>query len=318
MSRTVPLLALVVPCYNEQETLPRTLDALQALLQDCKGKGLIDSESFALYVDDGSKDSTWALLEARHAQDSYCKAISFAGNAGHQNAVLAGMQHAHNLGVDCILSLDADLQDDISVIPQMIAHYAQGCEIVYGVRNDRSTDSPFKRTTAQLFYRFMALLHVKMVPDHADFRLVGNKALEALEQFHESNLFLRGIFPAMGFKSAQVQYRRLSRQAGETKYPLWKMLSLAWKGITSFSAAPLRLAGLLSLAGMFIALVLAVVALCDYVGGQVVSGWTSLVIVVLFMGSVQLFCLGVIGEYIAKMFVEMKGRPRYIIEKVLP
>lgn len=318
MSRALPLLALVVPCYNEQETLPRTLDALSALLQDCKAQGRIDAASFALYVDDGSKDSTWALLEAHHAQDPHSKGISFAGNAGHQNAVLAGMQHARNLGVDCILSLDADLQDDITVIPEMLAHYTQGCEIVYGVRNDRSTDSPFKRNSAQLFYRFMGLLHIKMIPDHADFRLVGNKALEALEQFHESNLFLRGIFPAMGFRSAQVQYRRLSRQAGETKYPLWKMLSLAWKGVTSFSAAPLRLAGLLSLAGMIIALMLAIVALCDYMGGQVVSGWTSLVIVVLFMGSVQLFCLGVMGEYIAKMFVEIKGRPRYIIEKVLP
>lgn len=318
MSRSLPVLALVVPCYNEHETLPRTLAALGDLLQDCKARGLVDTASFALYVDDGSTDSTWALLEARNAQDATCRGISFACNAGHQNAVLAGMQHARQAGVDCIISLDADLQDDISVIPEMIAHYTLGCEIVYGVRNDRSTDTPFKRKTAQWFYGFMNLLQVKMVPDHADFRLVGSKALDALEKFHESNMFLRGLFPAMGFCSAQVLYGRLARQAGETKYPLWKMLSLAWRGITSFSAAPLRLAGLLSLAGMGIALVLAVVALCNYLGGEVVSGWTSLVIVVLFMGSVQLFCLGVMGEYVAKMFVEMKGRPRYIVEKVLP
>lgn len=318
MSRTKPFLALVVPCYNEQETLPRTLDALRALLHDCKERELISPESSVLYVDDGSTDGTWALLEACHTHDVSCKAVKFAANAGHQNAVLAGMSHARSLGVDCIISLDADLQDDISIIPEMLNHYAQGSEIVYGVRNDRSTDSSFKRHTAHLFYHVMGMLQVKLVPDHADYRLVGRPALDALEQYHESNLFLRGIFPAMGFASSQVFYGRLSRQAGESKYPLWKMLSLAWKGITSFSAAPLRLAGLLSITSMCIALVLALVALGDYMGGAVVSGWTSLIIVVLFMGSVQLFCLGVMGEYIAKMFVEIKGRPRYIVERILP
>lgn len=318
MSHSVPLLALVVPCYNEEETLPRTLDTLRTLLDTCKKDGQIAQESFALYVDDGSKDKTWDLLEAYHAADVSCKAIKFAGNAGHQNAVLAGMQHARGLGVDCIISLDADLQDDPAVIPEMISQYAQGNEIVYGVRNDRQTDTSFKRSTARMFYALMGLLKVKLVPDHADFRLVGRHALDALEQYHESNMFLRGIFPAMGFRSSQVFYRRLSRQAGESKYPLWKMVSFAWKGVTSFSAAPLRLAGLLSLAAMVIALLLALVALRDYLGGQAVSGWTSLIIVVLFMGSVQLFCLGVIGEYISKMFVELKGRPRYIVERILP
>lgn len=318
MSRTLPFLALVLPCYNEQESLPRTLDVLRALLDDCKERGLIAPESFALYVDDGSKDSTWSLLEARHARDVSCKAVKFAGNAGHQNAVLAGMQHAHNLGVDCIISLDADLQDDPQIIPEMVKHYTQGSEIVYAVRNDRQSDSPFKRNSAHLFYRLMACLKVKLVPDHADFRLVGRHALDALEHYHEANIFLRGIFPSMGFTSSQVFYRRLSRQAGESKYPLWKMLSFAWKGVTSFSAAPLRLAGLLSIAGMTVALLLAAVVLCDYVGGQTVSGWTSLIIVVLFMGSVQLFCLGVIGEYISKMFMELKARPRYIVERILP
>lgn len=318
MSRTLPFLALVVPCYNEQETLPRTLEVLRTLLDDCKERGLIAPESFALYVDDGSKDSTWSLLEACHAQDVSCKALKFAGNAGHQNAVLAGMRHAHSLGVDCIISLDADLQDDPQIIPEMVKHYTQGSEIVYAVRNDRQTDTSFKRNTAQLFYRLMAFLKVKLVPDHADFRLVGRHALDALEHYREANIFLRGIFPSMGFTSSQVFYRRLSRQAGESKYPLWKMLSFAWKGVTSFSAAPLRLAGLLSIAGMSVALLLAAVALCNYLGGQTVSGWTSLIIVVLFMGSVQLFCLGVIGEYISKMFMELKARPRYIVERILP
>lgn len=318
MSRNLPLLALVVPCYNEQETLPRTLEVLRALLDDCKERGLIAPESFALYVDDGSKDTTWALLEACHSHDVSCKAVKFAGNAGHQNAVLAGMHHAHSLGVDCIVSLDADLQDDPQIIPEMVSHYVQGSEIVYGVRNDRQTDTPFKRNTAHLFYALMGLLKVKLVPDHADFRLVGRHALAALEHYHESNIFLRGIFPAMGFTSSQVFYRRLSRQAGESKYPVWKMLSFAWRGVTSFSAAPLRLAGLLSIAGMTVALLLATVALFNHLGGVTVSGWTSLIIVVLFMGSVQLFCLGVMGEYISKMFMELKARPRYIVERILP
>lgn len=325
MNRKQPFVVLVVPCYNEQETLPHTLDALHHLLDDLKEKALIAPESFALYVDDGSRDSTWALLEARHAQaqegsaaHNDCRALKFAVNAGHQNAVLAGMHHARAVGVDCIISLDADLQDDISVIPEMLAHYAKGCEIVYGVRCDRSTDTSFKRTTAHMFYALMGHLGVRLVPDHADFRLVGRLALEALEHFHESNVFLRGIFPAMGFATANVSYRRLSRQAGESKYPLWKMVSLAWKGITSFSAAPLRLAVILSVVSMFVALLLALKALLAYMGGTAVDGWTSLVIVVLFMGSVQLFCLGVMGEYVAKMFVEIKARPRYIVERTLP
>lgn len=317
MNRSLPLLALVVPCYNEEAALPRTLDALGALLRRLKAEGRVAEESFALYVDDGSRDRTWAVLAAAHEADGSCCGLKFAGNAGHQNAVLAGMRAARDWGVDCIISLDADLQDDISAIPAMLERYAAGCDIVYGVRNDRSSDTPFKRTTAEAFYKFMGMLKVKLVPNHADFRLVARPALEALESFGEQAPFLRGIFPAMGFKSDRVEYRRLTRQAGESKYPLFKMLSFAWKGITSFSAAPLRIAGLLSLLSMLLALALSAVALLDYVRGTVVSGWTSLIIVVLFMGSVQLFCLSVMGEYIAKMFEEVKKRPRYIIETIL-
>ena len=317
MNRSLPLLALVVPCYNEEAALPRTLDALGALLRRLKAEGCVAEESFALYVDDGSRDKTWAVLAAAHEADGSCCGLKFAGNAGHQNAVLAGMRAARDWGVDCIISLDADLQDDISAIPAMLERYAAGCDIVYGVRNDRSSDTPFKRTTAEAFYKFMGMLKVKLVPNHADFRLVARPALEALESFGEQAPFLRGIFPAMGFKSDRVEYRRLTRQAGESKYPLFKMLSFAWKGITSFSAAPLRIAGLLSLLSMLLALALSAVALLDYVRGTVVSGWTSLIIVVLFMGSVQLFCLSVMGEYIAKMFEEVKKRPRYIIETIL-
>lgn len=317
MNRHLPLLALIVPCYNEEQALPRTLDALGDLLRRLKDEGRVSGDSFALYVDDGSRDKTWDVLTAAHSRDKHCCGLKFAGNAGHQNAVLAGMHAARNWGVDCIISLDADLQDDIAAIPIMLKRFAEGCDIVYGVRNDRSSDTAFKRTTAEAFYKLMGMIQVKLVPNHADFRLVARPALEALEKFGEQTPFLRGIFPAMGFKTARVEYKRLTRTAGESKYPLFKMLSFAWKGITSFSAAPLRIAGLLSLVSMLLALGLSAVALVDYARGAVVSGWTSLIIVVLFMGSVQLFCLSVMGEYIAKMFEEVKKRPRYIVETFL-
>lgn len=317
LARPAPLLAFVVPCYNEEETLPRTMEALARLLDDCKARGLIRPESYALYVDDGSRDATWALIARRHATDPSCRGVKFAGNAGHQNAVWAGMETARQWGVDCIISLDADLQDDISVIPEMLARYAEGCDIVYGVRASRSTDTPFKRTTARFFYALMRRLNVSMIPDHADYRLVGRPALEALEGYGEQSLFLRGLFPTMGFRTATVSYARLARQAGESKYPLRKMLSFAWKGITSCSAAPLRLAGLMSFVCMVVALLICAVTLWKYAMGETLQGWTSLIIVTLLLGSVQLFCLAVMGEYIAKIFTEVRHRPRYIVEKTL-
>ena len=317
MSRTVPLLALVVPCYNEEEALPRTVAVLGDVLRRLKAQGRVAEESFALYVDDGSRDKTWEVIVAAHAEDKQCCGLKFAGNAGHQHAVLAGMRAARDWGVDCIISLDADLQDDVQAIDPMLERHAEGCEIVFGVRNDRSTDTVFKRNTALWFYKLMGLLKVKLVPNHADFRLVGRQALEALEDFGEQQPFLRGIFPAMGFKTARVEYKRLTREAGESKYPLLKMLSFAWKGITSFSATPLRMAGLCGFLGMVLALAISLVALLDYMQGNVISGWTSLIVVVLFMGSIQLFCLSVMGEYMAKIFEEVKRRPRYIVETML-
>lgn len=315
--RPAPLLALVVPCYNEEETLPRTLEALSALLARCKAKGLIRPESYALYVDDGSRDKTWQLLENRHLTDPFCRGISFAANAGHQNAVWAGMDTAREWGADCIISLDADLQDDIAAVPEMLARYAEGCDIVYGVRNDRSTDTAFKRGTARFFYRLMGWLNVKLIPDHADYRLVARPVLEALRGIEEQTLFLRGLFPTLGFKSSKVYYARLSRQAGVSKYPLLKMLSFAWRGITSCSAAPLRLAGFMSLACMLAALAYSLVSLVKYMLGETIQGWTSMIIVVLLLGSVQLFCLALMGEYLAKIFTEVRRRPRYIVEKTL-
>ena len=317
MSRSAPLLALVVPCYNEEETLPRTLDALANLLDDLKGKGCIHPDSHALYVNDGSRDRTWELLEARHAADPSCRAVSFAANAGHQNAVWAGMITAREWGVDCIISLDADLQDDIAAIPEMIASYAQGNDIVYGVRNDRTTDTAFKRRTAHMFYGFMRWLKVPLIPDHADYRLVARPVLEALDEVHEHSLFLRGLFPALGFKSAQVYYMRQSRMAGESKYPFWKMVSFAWKGITACSAAPLRFAGLMSMLCMLTAVGFSGISLLKYAMGETIPGWTSLIIVVLLLGSVQLFCLALVGEYLAKVFTEVRRRPRYIIARKL-
>ncbi|WP_455552032.1 glycosyltransferase family 2 protein [Desulfovibrio sp.] len=315
--RPAPLLILVVPCYNEEATLPSTQDALANLLKDCKQKGLIQEDSFILYVNDGSHDATWDIIERRHQQDVYCCGISFAGNAGHQNAVWAGMETAYRRGADCIISLDADLQDDISIIPQMLEHYGQGCNIVYGVRNDRSSDTGFKRGTAHLFYCIMGWMGISMIPDHADYRLVARPVLEALQNYHEQDLFLRGLFPTMGFRTAQVGYKRLARTAGETKYPLCKMLAFAWKGITSCSVAPLRLAGIMSLGCMLIALSYSLLSLWKYACGETVPGWTSLIIIVLFLGSVQLLCLSLMGEYLAKIFTEVRHRPRYIIEKEL-
>lgn len=315
--RRPPRLVLVVPCYNEEETLPATMDALAALLSDCRERGLIDGRSSVCYVDDGSRDRTWQIIASRHEVDSYCHGIKFAGNAGHQNAVWAGLSAAREMDADCAISLDADLQDDISVIPEMITEYCQGCDIVYGVRNNRSTDTAFKRDTAHLFYALMAKLNVAMIPDHADYRLVSRPVLEALRGFQEQSLFLRGLFPVIGFRTGRVYYRRLSRKAGESKYPLRKMLSFAWQGITSCSTAPLRLAGIMSFACMLVALFACVVSLYKYLTGVVVPGWTSLMIIILFLGAAQLFCLAVMGEYVAKIFTEVRHRPRYIIEKSL-
>lgn len=316
-NREAPILALVVPCYNEDAILPTTMSVLSAMLDKCKKNGLVHKESFALYVDDGSKDKTWQLIEEFHKNDFFCRGISFAANAGHQNAVWAGMETARKWGADCIISLDADLQDDIDVIPEMLNKYFDGCDIVYGVRGDRSTDTSFKRSTAHFFYSLMGWLHVRLIPDHADYRLVSAPVLDILPSIGEQNLFLRGLFPTLGFQTDKVYYSRKSREAGESKYPLYKMISFAWQGITSCSVAPLRLAGVLGFITMIVALVYSLVVLSKYLAGEVIQGWTSMVIVVLLLGSAQLFCLSVMGEYIAKIFSEVRHRPRYIVEKTV-
>lgn len=315
--RQPPVLGLVVPCYNEQEVLPGTMTTLDHMLERCVREGLCRQGSFICYVDDGSKDETWNIIEAQHKRDSHVRGVKFSANAGHQNAVWAGMEAARLWGADCVVSLDADLQDDVGIIPDMLKAYAQGHDIVYGVRNNRSTDTPFKRQTAHFFYELMGKLHVPMIPDHADYRLVSGQVLDALPAFGEQGLFLRGLFPTLGFKHTNVYYRRLSRQAGISKYPLSKMISFAWQGITSCSTAPLRIAGILSFGCMLIALLGCVVTLVKYAAGATIPGWTSLMILFLLLGSAQLFCLAIMGEYIAKIFREVRHRPRYIIEKKL-
>lgn len=313
--RPAPVLALVVPCFNEAETLPRTIGELARLLSSLKKSGLVEPDSFAIYVDDGSRDNTWEIVSARNSEDIFCRGVRFAGNAGHQNALLAGMQTALELGADCAISLDADLQDDISAIPEMIRLYGQGRDIVFGVRSDRASDTVFKRGTAHIFYWLMGALGINLVPDHADYRLVSRPVLQALGHYGEQTLFLRGLFPSMGFRQGRVSYRRLARRAGQSKYPLRKMISFAWKGITSCSAAPLRVAGLLGLASMLGAIAASFGALLQYLRGETIPGWTSLMIVVLALGAVQLFCLALMGEYIARIFTEVRARPRFIIEK---
>ena len=316
LPHTAPVLALIFPCYNEEAVLPSSLVAAGELLRQMTEAGQIAQESFIVCVDDGSTDGTWNLISAMHEKDSRIQGVRFAGNAGHQNALLAGMSAVVSR-VDCAVTIDADLQDDIACIPHMVAQFMAGNHIVYGVREDRTTDTWFKRTTASLFYSGMASLGAPIIPNHADFRLVSKFAMQALEQYPESHLFLRSIFPGMKLRSSSIYYSRKVRLAGETKYPFWKMVSFAVRGFTVCSPAPLRLAGILSLLTLVIAIFQSGAALMAYFTGNTVPGWTSLTLLLLYLGSVQMFCLAILGEYIAKIFTEVKKRPRFMVEKEL-
>ena len=317
MNRAVPQLAMIIPCYNEEAGLPHVMETLEQFLFLLKRDGVVQDNSFVLYVDDGSHDETWRIIEEGNARhQSVHKGLKLAGNVGHQNALLAGMLEARN-EVDCLITMDADLQDDLNAIPGMLKKFAEGCDIVYGVKNKRDSDSYFKRKTAGFFYKLMECIGVRIVPQHADCRLVSRIALDALAQYGESNLFLRGIFPSMGFRSSTVSYAIKDRQYGESKYPLRRMISFAWQGITSFSGKPLRLAGLFSLGALLLAFLQSILALLAWIRGETVTGWASLMIGMLFLGSVQLFCIALIGEYLAKIYNEVKRRPRYIVEKKL-
>ncbi len=310
-------LAIVVPCYNEEEVLKMASAALREVLQDLVQKEKIAADSFILFVNDGSKDRTWELIEEEHKlYPVQVRGVKLAGNVGHQYALTAGLITAKDMS-DVTVSIDADLQDDVAVIEEMIDKYHEGNDIVYGVRKERKTDTFFKRTTAQGFYKLMDWMGVKTIYNHADFRLMSKRAVEYFSQFKESNMYLRGMMPLIGYQTASVYYDRKERAAGESKYPLKKMLALAFNGISSFSVKPITM--ILGL-GVFIiacAFVAALYALISYFAGNVVPGWTSLILSVWLLGGIQLIAIGLVGLYIGKIYMEVKNRPRYNIEKVL-
>ena len=310
-------LAIVVPCYNEEEVLHIAADAFRGVLDDLIKKQKIAEDSFVLFVNDGSKDKTWELIEEEHkAHPVQIRGVKLAGNVGHQFALTAGLLTAKDM-CDISVSIDADLQDDIGAIEQMVDKYHEGNDIVYGVRSDRSSDTFFKRFTAQSFYKLMAGMGVKTVYNHADFRLMSKRALEHFSNYGESNLFLRGIVPTIGYQTDCVYYERKERVAGESKYPLKKMLALAFNGITSFSIKPISLITWLGVIMIIGSLCAAVYALVSYFTGNVVQGWTSLILSVWFIGGVQLLAIGMVGQYIGKIYLEVKHRPRYNVEKIL-
>jgi glycosyltransferase involved in cell wall biosynthesis len=309
------VLSIVVPCFNEQEALPETARQLLALRSRLVAAGKIENDSRVVFVDDGSRDRTWSMIEEYAASGLPVVGVKLSRNRGHQNALLAGLFAARG---DAIVSVDADLQDDIAAIEAMVDHYRHGCDVVYGVRSSRDTDTAFKRQTARGFYWLMERLGAQTVRDHADYRLLSRRAIEALREYGETNLYLRGIIPLLGFRSATVEYARKARIAGESKYPLRRMLSLALNAVTSFSVVPLRLISaigvLVFLASLF---VLAWTLWVAMFTNRAVPGWASITLPIYFLGGIQLLALGVIGEYLGKLYVEAKRRPRYVIEQVV-
>ena len=310
------ILYVVIPCYNEEEVLNETTRQLKEKMEALIKNKKISSKSKVMYVNDGSKDKTWELIKDINKKEKLFTGISLSRNRGHQNALLGGLMTAKNYA-DIIISMDADLQDDINAIDEMIDKYNAGNDIVYGVRSARKTDTWFKRTTAEGFYKFMNMLGVEVVYNHADYRLTSKRVLEELSNFREVNLFLRGMFPLVGFKSDKVYYERKERFAGESKYPLKKMLNFAWDGITSFSVKPLRMICNIGFLVLFISICIMLYALIQKIIGNTVSGWTFLTISIWFIGGLQMISIGIIGEYIGKVYSETKQRPRYIISENL-
>ena len=312
--RKPPVLAIVIPCYNEEEVLPITSALFKAELEDLVAKGKVDPASHILLVNDGSRDRTWELVEGLAASDPAFRGCSLSRNRGHQNALLGGLMEARG-HCDATISIDCDGQDDIATMEAMVDAYLDGCDVVYGVRSSRETDTFFKRFSAQSFYKLLERMGVECVYNHADYRLMSSRALDALSEFHEANLFLRGMVPLVGFKSTSVYYERHERMAGESHYPLSKMLALAVNGITSLSVKPIRL---ITWTGLFVALaslVAIVWVLVAHATGATVAGWASTTAAVCFMGGVQMLSLGVIGEYVGKIYLESKHRPRYVISE---
>ncbi|NKE06139.1 glycosyltransferase family 2 protein [Mesobacillus selenatarsenatis] len=308
-----PIFTIIVPCYNEEAVLEVTIDQLTAKLSELIKQNLVSDKSKVLFVDDGSKDRTWHLIYKASLNDEMVKGLKLSRNVGHQNALLAGLFSAKEAS-DCMVTIDADLQDDIHAINEMVKKYNEGYEVVYGVRSSRESDTFFKRFTAEGFYKLMDKLGVKLVFNHADFRLMSKRAVEELEQFAESNMFLRGIVPLIGFNSTSVCYERRERLAGETKYPLKKMLAFAFDGITSFSVTPIRFVMLIGCLSFLISLVFGLYFLTLKFFGNTELGWTSLITSIWLIGGLQLIALGLVGEYIGKIYKETKRRPKYIID----
>lgn len=308
-----PKLTIVVPCYNEEAVLEETIDQLGHILKALISENHIHSDSKILFVDDGSKDKTWSIIYKESLRNKQIKGLKLARNVGHQHALLAGLLAAKNHS-DCVISIDADLQDDTNVIKEFILQFKNGHEIVYGVRRSRETDTFFKRHTAQVFYKLMNVMGVKLIYNHADYRLMSKRALQELEKFEEVNLFLRGIVPLLGFRSTKVYYDRKERLAGVTKYPLKKMLSFAFDGITSFSITPIRFVLFIGLFSFFTSLLFLCYFFTLKILGSTQTGWTSLITSIWLIGGLQLIAIGLIGEYIGKIYKESKKRPRYIVD----
>ncbi len=309
-----PILYIVIPCYNEEEVLPITAPQFLGKIKDLAAQGLISEDSRVLFVNDGSRDRTWEIIKRLAKSDEHYIGISQSRNRGHQAAVLAGLMEAKDV-CDISISIDCDGQDDIDAMDRMVQEYLNGCEVVYGVRSSRKTDTFFKRTTAQGFYKFLSMMGAEVVYNHADYRLISAKVLKEFANYKEVNLFLRGMVPLVGFKSTSVEYERHERIAGESKYPLRKMIALAVDGITSLSVKPLRLIMSFGMIVAFLSFVGVVWAIIAALSGYAVAGWASMTCIICFVSGVQLMCMGIIGEYVGKIYMEAKHRPRYIISE---
>lgn len=309
------ILAVVIPCYNEEEILPETIKKLSNILDELTKDEAISENSYLYFIDDGSIDNTWKIIKRTSLSNKWVKGLKLLGNVGHQKAIYAGMEQTVNQS-SCVISIDADLQDDETAIKEMITRFNEGFQVVYGVRNNRKTDSFFKRFTAEKFYKLMNVMGVKVVFNHADFRLLGKNAIVNFLEYEEQNIFIRGIIPLMGFKSANVYYKRKERTAGESKYPVKKMLSFAWEGITSFSIVPLKLITTIGFLIFIVTVIMGIYILSIVLfTDKAIQGWASTTLPIYFLGGVQLLSIGIIGEYIGKIYKEVKNRPRFFIEE---
>lgn len=309
-------LYLAIPCYNEEEVLRDSAEKLNIKFNDMMAEGKITSDSKIVFIDDGSKDRTWSIISELHNENPVFQGIKLTRNRGHQNALLCGLMTLKDKA-DAVISIDADLQDDINVFDEMVDKFENGCDVVYGVRSKRATDTFFKRFTAEAFYKILNRMGAKVIFNHADFRLMSRRALEAFSLYKETNIFLRGMVPLVGYKSDIVKYERAERLAGESKYPLKKMLALAWEGVTSLSIQPIRMITWLGAIVFAVSLIFIIYTLISFFVGAAVSGWASTLCSIWALGGLQLLAIGVIGEYIGKIYLETKRRPRYIVEEIL-